>query len=61
MPAEMRLGDIIDCGCSDESSQSSNKKYIMFQAGQLGIVEAGILTLSVVAILFALKMKVKVT
>jgi hypothetical protein len=58
----MRLGDI-DCGCSEENlegNQLNNRKYIMFQAGQLGLVEAGILTLSSLIVLLAWRVKGKV-
>lgn len=43
----MRLGDI-DCGCGD-------RKYIMFQAGKMGLTEAAILALAVMSILIARK------
>lgn len=39
----VRMGDI-DCGCS-------NRKYVMFQAGKLGLTEAAILAGSVLFII----------
>lgn len=43
----MRLGPI-DCGCSD-------RKYIMFQAGKMGLTEGAILAVAVMSILVAWK------
>jgi hypothetical protein len=43
----MRLGNI-DCGCD-------NRRYIMFQAGKMGLPEAAILAASVALILIAKK------
>lgn len=47
----MRLGPLdYGCGCD-------NRKYIMFQAGKAGIVEGAILTVAVLSILVAWKVK----
>jgi hypothetical protein len=46
----MRLGDL-DCGCD-------NRRYIMFQAGKMGLTEAAILAAAVSAIILARKVKV---
>lgn len=43
----MRLGDL-DCGCND-------RKYIMFQAGRMGLTEGAILALAVMSIIIARK------
>jgi len=41
----MRLGDL-DCGCN-------NRKYIMFQAGKMGLYEGAILAVTAAAVLLA--------
>jgi len=41
----MRLGDL-DCGCGD-------RKYIMFQAGKMGLYEGVILAIAAAAVLVA--------
>jgi hypothetical protein len=43
----VRLGDL-DCGCND-------RKYIMFQAGRMGLTEGAILALAVMSIIIARK------
>lgn len=43
----MRLGNF-DCGCDD-------RKYIMFQAGKMGLTEGAILAVAVMSILVARK------
>jgi hypothetical protein len=44
----VKLGDL-DCGCDD-------RKYIMFQAGRMGLTEGLILTAAIAAILVARRM-----
>lgn len=45
----MRMADI-DCGCQ-------NRKYIMFQAGKLGLIEAAILAGSVLLLIIGKKVR----